>query len=105
MVPDIIKEVRKDMVGLGTCHPAFEGMNEVLHKHTNIYGENVAEGFGKDRNRQAEYVYFIGCVGSFRERESTEQTLKLLDRLKVDYTSDRRGLLQRCPGGRGLLHE
>ncbi len=85
-VPDIIKEVRKDMVGLGTCHPAFEGMNKVLHKHTNIYGENAAEGFGKAKNRRAEFLYFIGCVGSFRERESTAQTLKLFERLKVDYT-------------------
>ncbi len=25
-VPDIIKEVRKDMVALGPCHPACEGM-------------------------------------------------------------------------------
>ena len=29
-VPDIIKQVRKDMVHIGSCHPAFKGMNEVL---------------------------------------------------------------------------
>jgi len=35
-VPDIIKQVRKDMVHIGSCHPAFKGMNEVLEKNTNI---------------------------------------------------------------------
>jgi len=85
-VPEIIKEARKDMVKAGSCHPAFEGMNEVLKKHTNIYAEDEPEDFERERNKQAEYVYFIGCVGSYREDESTMATLELLDRLKVNYT-------------------
>lgn len=85
-VPEIIKEARKDMVKAGSCHPAFEGMNEVLKKHTNIYAEDEPEDFERERNKQAEYVYFIGCVGSYREDESTMATLDLLDRLKVNYT-------------------
>jgi Fe-S oxidoreductase len=85
-VPDIIKQVRKDMVDIGTCHPAFKGMNEVLKKHTNIYAEDEPEDFGREKNRKAEIVYFVGCVGLYREDESTEATLDLLDRLNVDYT-------------------
>ncbi|MCJ7829771.1 MAG: (Fe-S)-binding protein, partial [Desulfobacterales bacterium] len=85
-VPDIIKQVRKDMVNIGTCHPAFKGMYEVLQKHTNIYAEDEAEDFERPRNQKAAYVYFIGCVGAYREDESTLATLELLDRLKVDYT-------------------
>jgi len=85
-VPEIIKQVRKDMVGIGSCHPAFKGMNEVLLKNTNIYAEDETPDFGKERNRKAECVFFIGCVGSYREDESTSATLALLDRLKVDYT-------------------
>ncbi|MBW1682262.1 MAG: (Fe-S)-binding protein [Deltaproteobacteria bacterium] len=85
-VPEIIKAVRKDMVGSGTCHPAFAGMKEILDRHTNIYGEDEPEDFGRERNRRAEYVYFIGCVGQYREDEATEETLRLLDRLEVDYT-------------------
>ena len=85
-VPEVIKQARKDMVGIGSCHPAFKGMNEVLLKHTNIYAEDEPEDFGKTRNRKAEYVFFIGCVGAYREDESTAATLNLLDRLKVDYT-------------------
>ena len=85
-VPEIIKQVRKDMVNIGSCHPAFKGMYEVLQKHTNIYAEDEPEDFERERNKKAEYVYFIGCVGSYREDESTLATLDLLDRLGVDYT-------------------
>ena len=85
-VPEIIKLVRKDMVDIGSCHPAFKGMNEVLQKHTNIYAEEEPEDFERERNKKAEYVYFIGCVGSYREDEATLSILELLDRLKVDYT-------------------
>ncbi|MBN1104999.1 MAG: (Fe-S)-binding protein [Deltaproteobacteria bacterium] len=85
-VPEIIKQVRKDMVNIGSCHPAFKGMNEVLQKHTNIYAEEEPADFERERNRKAEYVYFIGCVGSYREDEPTLATLDLLDRLQVDYT-------------------
>lgn len=85
-VPEIIKQVRKDMVNIGSCHPAFKGMNEVLQRHTNIYAEDEPEDFERARNKKAEYVYFIGCVGSYREDDSTMATLDLLDRLKVDYT-------------------
>lgn len=85
-VPEIIKTVRKDMVHIGSCHPAFKGMHEVLQKHTNIYAENEPEDFERERNKQAEYVYFIGCVGAYREDEATLATLDLLDKLAVDYT-------------------
>lgn len=85
-VPEIIKQVRKDMVNIGTCHPAFKGMNEVLQKHTNIYAEDEPEDFERERNKKAECVFFIGCVGAYREDESTLATLDLLDRLDVDYT-------------------
>ena len=85
-VPDIIKRVRKDMVNIGSCHPAFTGMNEVLKTSTNIYGEDEPEDFKRARNKKAQHVYFIGCVGSYREDEATRDTLDVLDHLKVDYT-------------------
>ena len=85
-VPEIIKQVRKDMVNIGSCHPAFKGMNEVLHTHTNIYAEEEPDDFGRAHNKKAEYVYFVGCVGLYREDEATEAALDLLDRLEVDYT-------------------
>lgn len=85
-VPEIIKQVRKDMVNIGSCHPAFAGMNEVLQKSTNIYAEDELPDFDRKRDQKAAYVYFIGCVGAYREDEATEGALDLLDRLSVDYT-------------------
>ncbi len=85
-VPEIIKQARKDMVHIGSCHPAFKGMFEVLQKYTNIYAETDQEDFDKPKKDKAEIVYFVGCVGLYREDESTEATLSLLDHLGLDYT-------------------
>ncbi len=84
--PEIIKQARKDMVNLGSCHPAFKAMNEVLKTSTNIYAEEETEDFDRPKKETAEYVYFVGCVGLYREDESTEAALELLDRLDLDYT-------------------
>ena len=85
-VAEVLLEARKEMVRAGDGHPAFAGLRQVLDGQANIYGEDRREHFGREKNRPAEYIFFIGCVGSFREIESTRQTLNLLDRLKVDYT-------------------
>lgn len=85
-VPEIIKAARKDMVHIGSCHPAFKGMHRVLQEHTNIYGEDEPADFEKERNQKADYVYFIGCVGSYREEEATQAALDLLDHVGINYT-------------------
>jgi Fe-S oxidoreductase len=85
-VPEILKQARKDMVNIGSCHPAFKGMNEVLQEYTNIYAEDEAEDFGREKNQKADCVYFAGCVGLYREDEATEAALDLLDRFGVNYT-------------------
>jgi Fe-S oxidoreductase len=84
--PEIIKQARKDMVSIGSCHPAFKGMHNVLQTNTNIYAEDEAEDFGREKKATAEYVYFVGCVGLYREDEATEAALELLERLDIDYT-------------------
>jgi len=84
-VPEILKLVRKDMVGLGTCHPAFTGLDKILDQSPNIYGQEPVD-FGRPLNRPARYVLYIGCVGRFRDEEATEAALELLDRMAVDYT-------------------
>ena len=85
-VAEVLQEARKEMVRKGEGLPVFEGLQQVLDRQANIYGEDRRENLRREKNKQAEYIFFIGCVGSFREIESTRQTLNLLDRLKVDYT-------------------
>jgi len=85
-VPEIIKAARRDMAGLGTCHPAFVAMDQVLEQYPNIYAEEEPGDFDRPRNQRAEVVYFMGCVGQYREEEATEAALAVLDHLEVDYT-------------------
>ena len=85
-VPEIIKAVRTDMVNIGSCHPAFTGMDQVLRQYPNIYAEEEPADFDRERGQKAEYVFFMGCVGQYREEDATEAALDLLDRLEVDYT-------------------
>lgn len=58
---------------------------ENINKFGNVYGAKI-ELFSKEK-KTAENIIFIGCVGNFRERKSVEQTLSLLDKLSVDYTT------------------
>ena len=85
-VPTIIKAARKEMVGLGACHPAFVAMDQVLEQNPNIYAEDEPGDFEAPRGKQAEVVYFMGCVGQYREEEATEAALEVLGHLGVDYT-------------------
>jgi Fe-S oxidoreductase len=85
-VPEILRQARRDLVGRGSCHPALKAIFDGLKKQTNIYGDREPKDFGKERNRKAGFVYFVGCVGSYREKEATLAILKLLDRLQIDYT-------------------
>ena len=43
----IIRQARKDMVSIGSCHHVFKWVNEVLKRHTNICGEKELGGFWK----------------------------------------------------------
>jgi Fe-S oxidoreductase len=86
-VPAILKAARQDLVHIGSCHPAFSGMNDILLKNTNIYMEDELPDFEKERDRQgAENIFYVGCVGNYREDENTEATIELLDRLDIDFT-------------------
>ncbi len=51
-VPEIIKAVRRDMVHIGTCHPAFKGMDELLTTKDNIYAEDERPDFGRKGGRR-----------------------------------------------------
>ncbi|MFB3883747.1 MAG: (Fe-S)-binding protein [Thermodesulfobacteriota bacterium] len=80
---DLIKTMRKDMVGMGYDN-LFKAMAEVVEKYGNIYGERERHDWGH-RKGKASYVLFLGCVGTYREEESVRETLRLLDLLAVDF--------------------
>ena len=85
-VPDIIRQVRKDLLHADSCHPVIPGAHKMLNRHTNIYGEENFPDFGRVWAKKADYVFFIGCVGAYREKKATAAILKLLDNLEINYS-------------------
>jgi Fe-S oxidoreductase len=81
---EVIKAARKDMVGMGFDN-LFKKMGEVVEKYGNIYGEEDRYDWGHKKG-SAPTALFVGCVGTYREEESVEETIRLLDLLKVDFT-------------------
>jgi len=81
---EVIKAARKDMVALGYDN-LFKAMGDIVEKYGNIYGEENRHDWGHKKNG-AVNVLFVGCVGTYREEESVQETIRLLDLLKVDFT-------------------
>lgn len=84
--PDILRAARRDMIRMGICHPVFQSMDQILTKHPNIYAAEERETFGRKVNQRTEVVFFMGCVGRYREGESVAASLDLLDYLQIGYT-------------------
>jgi Fe-S oxidoreductase len=80
----IMREARKDLVDLGHYIEGHKIMKDTVEQHGNIYGEERPEIGHKKEN--PEYALFVGCVGTYREQETAEKIMKLLDRLGVDYS-------------------
>ena len=80
----IIRDTRKDLVNLGHFIEGHQIMRDTVLEHGNIYGEERPEiGHKKDN---PEYALFVGCVGTYREQETAEKIMRLLDRLGIDYS-------------------
>ena len=80
----IIRNARKELVDLGHFIEGHKIMRDTVEEHGNIYGEQSPEISHKKPN--PEYALFVGCVGTYREQETAEKIMSLLDRLGVDYS-------------------
>jgi len=80
----IIKDARKDLVSLGHYIEGHKIMRDTVLQHGNIYGEERPEIGHKKEN--PDYALFVGCVGTYREQETAEKIMKLLDKLGIDYS-------------------
>ncbi|MGD2247871.1 MAG: (Fe-S)-binding protein [Candidatus Methanofastidiosia archaeon] len=81
---EIVKDARKDLVNLGHFIEGHKIMKDTVEEYGNIYGEEPPE-IGR-RKENPEYALFVGCVGTYREQETAEKILDLLDTLGVDYS-------------------
>jgi len=86
-IPEIVAMIRGKVPRQASdfVPKAHAALVENLEQTGNIYGQQI-EPFSVTKE-QPEYVFFVGCVGSYLERESVGHTLQLLERLGVRFTT------------------
>jgi Fe-S oxidoreductase len=80
----IVKDTRKELVNLGHFIEGHQVMRDTVVQSGNIYGEERPE-IGH-RKKNPEYAVFVGCVGTYREQETAEKIMKLLDTLGISFS-------------------
>ncbi len=71
----------------------IKAWSETIGKNYNPYKEKhekrldwLPSNIKSSLPKKAEYVYFVGCTASYRQKEVALSTVKLLQKLKVDFT-------------------
>ncbi|MBD3230127.1 MAG: (Fe-S)-binding protein [Candidatus Lokiarchaeota archaeon] len=90
---DIIEGLRAEAVkrGVGPL-PNQKVFGESISEKHNPYQEehsgrlNWTEGLEVSQKNNADIFYFVGCTSSYRQKDLARQTVKLLNKLGVDYT-------------------
>ena len=87
-IDEIVSFVRGKIFqeGINFLPDAYQEIISNIKELGNIYGERKAD-FSIYEKEKAEYVFFVGCVSAYKERESIERTLSLLKHLKVSFTT------------------
>jgi Fe-S oxidoreductase len=94
-IPEIVAMIRAKIPrqAENLVPKAHAALASNLEQSGNIYGQQIAPF--QTARKDPEYVFFVGCVGSYLERESVEHTLQLLNRLDVSFTT----IAEMCCGG------
>ena len=90
---EIIEGLRAEAVkrGIGPM-PNQKIFGESTDAENNPYKEkhsdrlNWTEGLKVSQKEKAEIFYFVGCTSSYRQKDLAIQTVKILNKLDVDYT-------------------
>ena len=89
-LPEMIEALRRDLVQNGFDMQKHRVIEDSIINEGNPYKElrsKRLELFGeRDWPQKASVVFFVGCTSSYREKEIARDTVKLLDRIGVDYT-------------------
>lgn len=105
---DVVKAARADFVAMGCELP--DGVKKVtgpVEKSHNRFGLEQAKKCdwlpeGIHPTEGAELLFFVGCVGSFRNREIAQSFVKILDKASVPFNI--LGEDEWCCGGPQLLN-
>ncbi|NVM04834.1 MAG: (Fe-S)-binding protein [Candidatus Helarchaeota archaeon] len=90
-LPNMIEIARSHIIAK---NPHLKPMDEIANRVETLYNplnEPAEERFNRLKNllpekKEAEYVYFIGCMACYRYPEIAESIIKLLKKTEVDFT-------------------
>ena len=90
---DIFEALREEAIKQGYGpYGAQKEFGDSISINNNPYKDkhedrlNWAEGIEVANKEKAEIFYFVGCTSSYRQKDLAIQTVKLLNKLEVDYT-------------------
>jgi heterodisulfide reductase subunit D len=95
LIVDIIEDLRAEAIKQGLEPlPAQKAFSDSVKKEHNPYKEKHEnrlkwmEGIEKEvpQKEKAEILYFVGCTSSYRQQGLAHATIKLLNKLGVDYS-------------------
>lgn len=82
--PEIIENARRQLVSLGKMTPLQADLSRNIFASGNTFGDGSDRlSWLKDRSlltKKADYVYFVGCMNSYRYTETAANTFALLHR-------------------------
>jgi heterodisulfide reductase subunit D len=89
-LPGMTEALRRDLFESGHNMEKHNRIEASIRTEGNPYNEFAASRldlFGaRDWPKKADYVYFVGCTSSYREKAIAMDTVALLDKIGVDYT-------------------
>ncbi len=89
-LPDMIEALRRDLFESGHSLEKHNAIESSIKTENNPYNEpaSMRKDLFDDRvwPETAEYVYFVGCTSSYREKQIAQDTVALLDKIGIDYT-------------------
>ncbi len=89
---EVFEAMRRRLVKEGLVIPEHEGFTKSISEKHNPYNELHANRtrwlnkIGIDIKPQAETLYFVGCTSSYRTKEIAEATVKIFQKLGIDFT-------------------
>lgn len=90
--PEIIQEARRDLVSRGFMTEAQARLSQKVNASGNTFGEKADRlGWLSDRKSlkdRSDFVYFVGCLDSYRYPEVALNTFDLLKRFGVTLLPD-----------------
>ena len=85
--PQMIETARRELVSMGVMTRQQEDLSRIIYSSGNTFGEaEDRHSWLPDRSsipRSADYVYFVGCMNSYRYPETAARTYSLLSRFKA----------------------